>query len=91
MTDKQAGGEHGKPKPHPFKIQIDKREYEVDNPTPTGADLLQLAGKVPISLYGIYLRLPGQQAQRILPSQTVDLRDEGIERFVTLPLDQTEG
>lgn len=91
MAEKQAGGEHGKPKPHPYKIQIDKREYDVENPTPTGAYLLELAGKVPVSQFGIYLRVPGQQAQRILPDQTVDLRGEGIERFVTLPLDQTEG
>jgi hypothetical protein len=91
VADKQAGEEHGKPKPHPYKIQIDKREYEVDDPTPTGRFLLTLAGKVPVDQFGIYLRLQGQQAERIMPDQTVDLRGEGIERFVTLPLDQTEG
>lgn len=91
MADKQVGDEHGKPEPHPYKIQIDKREYEVDEPTPTGRFLLNLAGKLPVEQFGIYLRLQGQQAERILLDQTIDLRNEGIERFVTLPLDQTEG
>jgi hypothetical protein len=74
-----------------FKIQIDKPFYEIQNPTPTGRELLQLAGKVPPEQFAIYLKGKGSQPQRIELNEKVDLREPGVERFVTLPLDQTEG
>ncbi len=79
-------------KPQVFKIQIDKPPLlETTNPTPTGRDLLTLAGKNPPEQYAIYLKVKGGQPVRIALDQTVDLRQPGVERFVTLPLDQTEG
>ena len=78
-------------KPQVFKIQIDKPLLETSNPTPTGRDLLILAGKNPPEQYAIYLKTKGGQPQRIGLEVTVDLREPGVERFVTLPLDQTEG
>jgi exonuclease VII small subunit len=78
-------------KPQLFKIQIDKALLETNNPTPTGRDLLILAGKNPPEQYAIYLKAKGGQPQRIGLTDTVDLREPGVERFVTLPLDQTEG
>ncbi len=78
-------------KPQVFKIQIDKSFFETSNPKPTGRDLLILAGKNPPEQYAIYLKAKGGQPQRIGLTQTVDLCEPGVERFVTLPLDQTEG
>jgi len=78
-------------KPHVYRIQIDKPHYETTNPTPTGRQLLELAGKLPPDQFNIYLKIPGGQPQRIGPDETVDLRKPGTEKFVTLPLDQTEG
>lgn len=75
-----------------FKIQIDKVPFEVKNPTPTGRELLTLAGKVPVEQHAIYLRVKeGGQPKRIALDEHVDLTQPGVERFVTLPLDQTEG
>lgn len=74
-----------------FKIIIDKANHETRNPTPTGRDLLILAGRTPVEQFGIYLKHKGAQPQRISLDETVDLRAPGVERFVTLPLDQTEG
>lgn len=98
MADKRDGNgnpgsddDHGSGKDKKYKIQIDKREYEVANPTPTGRDLLTLASKVPVEQFGLYLRIGGRQPQRIGLDERVDLRGNGVERFVTLPLDQTEG
>lgn len=82
--------EHGE-KSRTFKIQIDKHFFEVRNPTPTGRDLLIIAGKVPPDQFAIYLKTKGSQPQRIGLDEKVDLREPGVERFVTLPLDQTEG
>lgn len=74
-----------------YVIHIDKKEYELTDPTPTGAQLLQKAGKTPVNQFAIYLRVAGQQPKRIPNKEHIDLRERGIERFVTLPLDQTEG
>ena len=95
MTDKHDDGgpgtQAGKGKDKPYKIQVDKREYEIADPTPTGRELLTLAGKLPVEQFGLYLKVGGQQPKRITLDERVDLRNEGVERFVTLPLDQTEG
>ena len=80
--------ERGKPT---YKIQIDKPFFEVADPTPTGRALLLLAGKTPPEQFALYLKVPGAQPKRIPLDETVDLRAPGVERFVTLPLDQTEG
>lgn len=74
-----------------FVIQIDKNTYHLTDPTPTGRQLLTLAGKTPVEKYALYLKVKGGQAVRIGLDQTVDLREPGVEKFVTLPLDQTEG
>ncbi len=81
-----------KEKPTVYKVQIDKSVFEMTDPTPTGRELLKLAGKVPVEQFAIYEKPQGGgQPIRIGLDQHVDLRKPGIERFVTLPLDQTEG
>ena len=76
--------------PEVFKIQIDKQMLETTDPTPTARDLLILAGKVPVERFALYLKSKGQP-RRLELDERVDLREPGVERFVTLPLDQTEG
>jgi hypothetical protein len=78
------------PKPIVYKIQIDKKEYDVTNPTPAARDLLVLAGKVPPEHFALYRKDKGQP-ERLTLDERVDLREPGVEKFVTLPLDQTEG
>ena len=78
-------------KPKVYKVQIDKTQYDVPEPMPTGRELLIISSKQPPEQFAIYLKLPGQQPKRIGLDEKVDLREPGVERFVTLPLDQTEG
>lgn len=81
-----------KEKPEQYKVQIDKTVFETADPTPTGRELLMLAGKTPPEQFALYEKPQGGgQPVRIGLDQRVDLRKPGIERFVTLPLDQTEG
>lgn len=80
-----------KPKPESFKIKIDKLDRETKNPTPTGRELLLLAEKTPPERYQMHQRLHGGALKEIKLDDQVDLREPGVERFVTLPLDQTEG
>jgi hypothetical protein len=88
-SDKQEG--HPDAKKVSYKIVIDKGHHETTNPTPTGRDILNLAGRAPVEQFGLYLKEKGQQPKRIGLDEIVDLREPGTERFVTLPLDQTEG
>ena len=74
-----------------YKIRIDKEIIDVTNPNPTGQELLELAGKKPPEQFTIYLKVKGGQPQRIKADEKVDLTHPGVERFVTLSLDQTEG
>lgn len=74
-----------------YIIRIDKTKYEVTKPTITGRELLILAGKQPVERFAVYEKRKGGGTERIAIDQAVDLRQPGLERFVTLPLDQTEG
>ena len=74
-----------------YKVQIDKDFFEAPVSRMTGRELLELAGKKPAEGYAIYLKIKGGQPQRIELDQKIDLSQPGVERFVTLPLDQTEG
>ena len=74
-----------------YKIQIDKDFFEPPLALMTGRELLELAGKKPAEGYAIYLKVKGGQPQRIGLDEKIDLSKPGVDRFVTLPLDQTEG
>jgi hypothetical protein len=78
------------PKGKRYQIRIDKEKYVVDSSDITGKQLLELAGK-PIERYIIYQQLKGGKTLKIEETMVVDLCAPGVERFMTLPLDQTEG
>lgn len=93
VVDIEEYSKSGKPVPEAKKyvIRIDKTKYEVTNPTITGRELLNLAGKRPVERFAVHEKRKGGGTERIALDQAVDLRQPGLERFVTLPLDQTEG
>ncbi len=74
-----------------YKVQIDKDFFEAPSSRMTGRELLELADKKPAEGFAIYLKVKGGQPERIDLDQKIDLSQPGVERFVTLPLDQTEG
>lgn len=90
MTKEETAKSGNKP-PKVYKIQIDKVTFEVSQRLITGRELLTLAGKTPPEQFAVYLKVPGAQPQRIGLDVQVDLEEPGKEKFVTLPLDQTEG
>jgi len=81
----------GEKQDKPFKIQIDKQHFDVQEPTITGRALLELAGKTPVEQFALYLKVHGGQPKRLQLNDVIDLRTPGTEKFLTLPLDQTEG
>jgi Multiubiquitin len=79
------------PRARRYRIRIDKQKYEVEAPAMTGRELLTLAGKLPITNYMISQKFRGGQAKKIGLDEKADFTTPGVERFMTLPLDQTEG
>jgi hypothetical protein len=79
------------PRARRYRIRIDKQHYTVETSTMTGRELLTLAGKTPVTRYMISQKLRGGEARRVGYDERVDFTTPGLERFMTLPLDQTEG
>jgi len=89
--EEHAKRDHKPPRARHYRIRIDREYYTVDVPKMTGRQLLLLAGKNPPERYEIMQKFHGGKTERIGLNQDVDFTTPGIERFVTLPLDQTEG
>lgn len=79
------------PKGKKYRIRIDNTKYVVHTNEITGSQLLELAGKVPVEQYRLYKKLKHGQSIDIEYNQVVDLSVHGVERFMTIPLDQKEG
>lgn len=84
----RAGKE--KPKARRYRIRIDRAHYETSNPNPTGREILALAGKTP-ETHLLSQKVTGGAPVTIEPDQKVDLRAKGVERFMTVPREATEG
>ena len=79
------------PKARRYRIRIDKIRYVVKQRIMTGRELLILAGKIPVEQFSIKQKLHGGEVKEINLDNKVDFSTKGVERFMTLPLDQTEG
>lgn len=76
---------------HRYRIKIDKERHVVPVSFMTGAQLLELAGKCDVGRWKIFQKFHTGEVQEIGHDQKVDFTTPGIEKFKTLPLDQTEG
>ena len=74
-----------------YRIRIDKEPFVVHVTHMTGRQLLELAGKCDVSRWNIFQKLQGGKVEEIGLDQVVSFTTPGIEKFKTLPLDQTEG
>lgn len=66
-----------------FRVRIDDTRYRIDDPKPTGRQLLQLADKTPVEEYLLFLLLRGGGFEEIQLDETVDLTRPGAERFIS--------
>lgn len=79
------------PRAKRYRIRIDREHYVVDVPSMKGRELLRLAGKTPPEQWMITQKLHGGEVKKIGLDEKVDFTAPGVERLMTLPLDQTEG
>jgi hypothetical protein len=79
------------PKNAKYQIRIDKKKYQVSVQFMTGKQILELAGKLPPENFQLRQRLKGGSVKKIGLQEKVDFAEPGIEKFMTIPIDQTEG
>lgn len=78
------------PKDRKYLIKVDRAFYKVESPCLLGKQILELAGKKPPDRFQLNLRIGGV-VKKVNYDETVCFWTPGIERFMTIPLDQTEG
>ena len=78
------------PKAKTYRIRIDKKKFDVPKPRISGRELIALAEKDPTRC-AIRQKLHGGQVKTIGLDDVVDLTAPGVERFMTLCHDQTDG
>lgn len=79
------------PKADRYIIRVDKEKFTVEVPCMTGREILILAGKEPPEQFELLEKIHGNEPKPVKLDQKVDFQRPGVERFVTLPLDQTDG
>jgi len=83
--------DHTPPKGRKYRIKIDREKFVVNTECMTGREILILAGKTPIERFQLRQKFNGGKVVTIGYDIMVCLTERGIEKFKTLPLDQTEG
>ena len=79
------------PKGHKYLIKIDKALYKVEVECMTGRQILVLADKLPVERFQLNQKLHGGVVKKVGYEEEICFSTPGIERFMTIPLDQTEG
>lgn len=87
-TDQTEGP---KPPARRYRIRIDRKYYIVERPEITGRKLLDLARKDAVEQFDVYRRYRDGRVVKVDLDETVDLRERGVERFVTMKKQVTDG
>lgn len=75
-------------RPHgPWRVQVGDAELcfrpaVIDDPVPTGRQILDLIEARPPEEYMVFQLLRGGELEEIRPTETTDLRSSGVERFL---------
>ncbi len=93
VIDLEEFAKAGKKPPHAkkYRIRIDKTKYVVEVPAMTGREILVLAGKKPPDQFILSQKLHGGEVKVIGLHEKADFTQPGVERFMTMAKDQTEG
>ena len=73
-----------------YRIRIDKDQKVVDVPSMNGAQILALVNKKP-ETHRLDQKLHGGKTKEVKANDSVNFTEPGLEKFMTLPRDQTDG
>lgn len=94
VVDLEECAKEGKRPPrtrHGYRIRINGEPLVICAATITGREVLQLAGLAPPERYTLRVKVRGERPRKVGLDEKVDLTEPGVEKFVALPRDQTEG
>jgi hypothetical protein len=93
IVDVESYAREGKeiPPGRQYMILIDRQNYTVKQECMTGREILTLAGKAPVERFQLNVRIHGGKVEKVGYDQDICFTKPGIEKFMTIPLDQTEG
>ena len=74
-----------------YRFKINSESYVLHDPTPTGLEVLTVAGLLPPEDYTLRVKFAGERSRKVGLDEKVDLRRPGVEKFKALPRDQIEG
>ena len=74
-----------------YQFRVDNSKFVTDKEALTGREILEIAGKFPVDRFQLNQKLKGGHVKKIEYNELVSFLTPGIERFMTVPLDQTEG
>lgn len=79
-------------KPHAkiYIIRVDRKTFRLQFSELTGQKILRLVEKKP-ETHKLFQKLKGGETKEIAPDETASFVRPGVERFMTIPCDTTEG
>ena len=92
IIDLEEHAKAGKPPPkgRRYRYRVGKEPFVTDQEKITGREVLTSAGKLPVESWLLSLKR-GKAVVKIGLDEVVDLTEPGVERFMVVPKDQTEG
>lgn len=87
---KEHPADCGKPQAKIYIIRVDRKTFRVPDRELTGREILRLVEKTP-ETHKLFQKLKGGETNEIAPDETVSFVRPGVERFMTIPCDTTEG
>lgn len=94
IVDIEAYANQGKIPPlssQGYRIKVNGKSFVVNEPFPTGREILEVANLLPPENYTLRVKIRGERPRKVELNEKVDLREKGVEKFKALPRDQTEG
>lgn len=89
QEERKSGSGHpsGPHQPIGYDITVNDKPVKMPERVATGKDILEKSGHVPISCFFLYMKLAGCDFEKITIDQEIDLKNPGLERFVTKEAD----
>lgn len=95
VIDVEANAKEGKEVPkgprYHYLITVDRQKFKVKEECMKGREILILAGKTPPERFQLNQRFRGGKVVKVGYDEKVCFTAPGVEKFMTIPLDQTEG
>ena len=73
-----------------YVIRVDRKTFRVPKTALTGKEILRLGEKTP-ETHKLFRKFKGGETKEIAPDEIVSFTCPGVERFMTIPCDTTEG